>query len=113
MRWETLLAVVLVVLILLGTALSPFFLTPRNFANLISALMEVSIMALPMTLIIIAAEIDLSVESMAGLAAAILGFLWATGVPLELGIPLVLVIGASAACSTAPRDAPPGCHRWS
>jgi rhamnose transport system permease protein len=46
-----------------------------------------------MTLIIIAGEIDLSVESMAGLASAILGFLWAAGVPLEVGIPIVLVVG--------------------
>ena len=44
-------------------------------------------MALPMTLIIIAGEIDLSVESMAGLASAILGFLWAAGVPLEIAHP--------------------------
>ena len=51
-------------------------------------------MALPMTLIIIAGEIDLSVESMAGLSCAVLGFLWAAGVPLEIGIPLVLVVGA-------------------
>ena len=51
-------------------------------------------MALPMTLIIIAGEIDLSVESMAGLASAILGFLWAAGVPLEVGIPVVLLVGA-------------------
>ena len=80
--------------IVLGNALSPFFLTPGNFSNLIAALMEVAIMALPMTLIIIAGEIDLSVESMAGLASAILGFLWAAGVPLEIGIPVVLVVGA-------------------
>ena len=38
-------------------------------------------MALPMALIIIAGEIDLSVESMAGLASALLGFLCAAGVP--------------------------------
>ncbi len=44
-------------------------------------------MALPMTLIIIAGEIDLSVESMAGLASALLGFLWAAGVPLAIGDP--------------------------
>jgi rhamnose transport system permease protein len=56
--------------------------------------MEVAIMALPMTLIIVAGEIDLSVESMAGLASAILGFLWAAGVPLTVAIPLVLVVGA-------------------
>ena len=75
---------------MLGNALSPFFLTAGNFSNLLAALMEVAIMALPMTLIVIAGEIDLSVESMAGLASAILGFLWAAGVPLEIAIPLVL-----------------------
>ena len=82
-RWETLLVVALLGLIVLGNALSPFFLTPGNFSNLIAALMEVAIMALPMTLIIVAGEIDLSVESMAGLASAVLGFLWAAGVPLD------------------------------
>jgi rhamnose transport system permease protein len=93
-RWETLLLVALAGLVVLGTSLSPFFLTPGNFSNLIAALMEVAIMALAMTLIIVAGEIDLSVESMAGLASAILGFLWAAGVPLEAGIPIVLIVGA-------------------
>jgi rhamnose transport system permease protein len=92
-RWEGLLIVALAGLIVLGNALSPFFLTAGNFANLLSALMEVAIMALPMTLVIIAGEIDLSVESMAGLASSLLGFLWAAGVPLWLGIPLVLLVG--------------------
>src|SRR5207249_714498 len=81
-RWETLLVVAIAGLVVLGTLLSPFFLTPGNFSNLIAALMEVAIMALPMTLIIVASEIDLSVESMAGLASSLIGFLWAAGVPL-------------------------------
>ena len=93
-RWETLLVIAIVGLIVLGAILSPFFLTPGNFANLIAALMEVAIMALPMTLIIVAGEIDLSVESMAGLASSLLGFLWAAGVPLSVAIPTVLLVGA-------------------
>jgi len=93
-RWEILLLGALIGLIVLGNSLSPFFLTAGNFSNLVAALMEVAIMALPLTLIIILGEIDLSVESMAGLASALLGFMWAAGVPLEIGIPIVLVIGA-------------------
>ena len=46
-----------------------------------------------MTLIIITGEIDLSVESMIGLSGALLGWLWAAGVPLEVAIPIVLVVG--------------------
>ena len=93
-RWETLLLFALLGLIVLGNSLSPFFLTAGNFANLLAALMEVAIMAMAMTLIIVAGEFDLSVESMAGLASAILGFLWAAGVPLWIAIPVVLVVGA-------------------
>ena len=93
-RWETLLVVALLGLIVVGNSLSPFFLTAGNFANLIAALMEVAIMALPVTLIIIVGEIDLSVESSAGLASALLGFLWMSHVPLPIAIPIVLAVGA-------------------
>ena len=94
-RWETLLLLALLALIVMGNALSPYFLTPKNFSNLVAALMEVAIMAVPMTMVIILGEIDLSVESMAGLSSATLGFMWAAGVPLEVAIPVVLLIGAA------------------
>jgi len=93
--WEALLAVVLFALIAIGTTVSPVFLSGRNFTNLTAAVIEVSIMALPMALIIIAGEIDLSVESMAGLSCAIVGILWQAGVPIQVAIPIVLVIGAA------------------
>jgi len=93
-RWETLLAVFLVILIAIGASISPVFLTGRNFANLISAVIEVAIMSLPMALIIIAGEIDLSVESVVGLTAAVLGALYTAGAPIELAIVVVLVVGA-------------------
>jgi len=92
-RWEVLLTVILLVLVWLGARLSPVFLSAQNFANLTVAEMEIAIIAIPMTLIIIAGEIDLSVESMAGLSSAVLGFLWAAGVPLAVGIPAVLAVG--------------------
>ncbi len=94
-RWETLLVVALLGWIVIGNALSPHFLSVGNFSNLVAALMEVAIMAIPLTLIVILGEIDLSVESMAGLASATLGFLWAAGVPLEIAIPAVLALGAA------------------
>jgi rhamnose transport system permease protein len=93
-RWETLLVILLVILVLVGTSMSKVFLSGPNFANLTSSVMEVAIMALPMTLIIITADIDLSVESMVGLAGAVLGTLMVAGMPLPLAIPIVLVVGA-------------------
>ena len=93
-RWEVLLASFLVILIAIGTTVSPVFLTGRNVANLIAAVIEVAIMSLPMALIIIAGEIDLSVESMVGLSASILGALYSAGVPMPVTIVVVLLIGA-------------------
>jgi rhamnose transport system permease protein len=92
--WEVLLVFILIGLVWLGAGISPVFLSAQNFSNLIAAGMEVAIVAIPMTLIVIAGEIDLSVESTVGLTSAVLGFLWAAGVPLQVGIPLVLVMGA-------------------
>lgn len=93
-RWETLLVVLLIAFIWLGSSLSPYFLSGSNFSDLTSNLMEKAIMALPLALIIIAGEIDLSVESMLGLASALLGLTYAVGWSLWLGIPLVLAVGA-------------------
>ena len=93
-RWEVLLAVFLIALIGIGASVSPVFLTGRNFANMISAVIEVAIMSLPMALIIIAGEIDLSVEAVVGLTAAVLGALYAAGAPIELAIVVVLIVGA-------------------
>lgn len=93
-RWEVLLAAVLILIVWLGTTVSPVFLTAQNVSNLIAAVIEVAIMALPMALIIIAGEIDLSVEAMVGLSSSVLGYLYAAGVPLPVAIPIVLGVGA-------------------
>jgi rhamnose transport system permease protein len=92
-RWEVLLVAVLLALVWLGSRMSAVFLSLGNFANLTVAEMEIAIIAVSMTLIIIGGDIDLSVESMAGLSSSVLGFLWAAGVPLTVGIPLVLIVG--------------------
>lgn len=94
--WEALLVVLLVCSVLLGSTLSPYFLTGTNFSLMISDFMEKAIMALPMTLIIIAGEIDLSVASVLGLASVVLGFTWNAGFPLWLAISITLAVGATA-----------------
>lgn len=93
-RWETLLVVLLVLLVYQGTQISDKFLSGGNFANLSTAVIEVAIIALPMTLIIITGDIDLSVESVVGLAGALLGWLMVAGMPLPIAIVVVLVTGA-------------------
>jgi len=96
MRWETGLVVVVIAIAIMGSSLSPQFLTANNFFNLGLNNGEIAIMALPMALIIISGEIDLSVESTLGMSSAVLGVLWADHWPMLAIFVVVAVVGALA-----------------
>jgi rhamnose transport system permease protein len=95
-RWESGLAVVLVAVVVLGAIASPQFLTGGNYFNLGLSTGEIAIMTLPMTLIIISGEIDLSVASILGMSSALLGVLWADHWPMIAIFVVVAVVGAAA-----------------
>jgi len=96
LRWETGLAVVVVLILVIGSASSPDFLTGNNLFNLGLSNGEIAIMTLPMTMIVISGEIDLSVASILGMASALLGFLWARGWPMPAIFVTVAVVGIAA-----------------
>ncbi len=94
--WEAMLCVVLIMSLGLGRGLSPEFLGAANLSNLLADFTEIALMALPMTLIIVAAEIDLSVASVMGMSSALMGVLWHMGLPMPLVVVLVLAAGILA-----------------
>lgn len=96
-RHEVILLFVLIAAIAVLAFRSEQFLTTGNLLNQGRLLVEVGLMALPMTFIIITGGIDLSVGSIMGLCAILLGVFWKNlGLPLELAIFLALVVGALA-----------------
>jgi rhamnose transport system permease protein len=94
--WEASLTVLLIAALVLGRSLSPDFLGAANISNMLADFTEIALMALPMTLIIVAAEIDLSVASVLGASSALMGVLWHMGLPMPLVIVIVLVAGTLA-----------------
>ena len=97
--WDALLVALLLIGAVIGSVVSPYFLSSYNLENALpSNIMEIAIMALPMTLIIIAGEIDLSVASVLGLASVVLGLLWESGHPMWLAIGVALLVGLVAGC---------------
>lgn len=97
LRHETVLAVILVGALLVLSLQTDRFLTADNLLNQGRLMAEIGLIALPMTYIIITAGIDLSVGSIMGLCAIMLGYGWKNlGLPLELSIGLSLLIGTAA-----------------
>jgi rhamnose transport system permease protein len=96
LRWETGLAVVVILILVIGSAASPDFLTGNNLFNVGLSNGEIAIMTLPMTLIIISGEIDLSVASILGMASALLGVLWSKGLPMPVIFLIVAIVGLAA-----------------
>src|SRR3954467_14028815 len=95
-RWETVTVVLLIVAIVYGAISADGFVSGQNLNSVLSDVAEIALISLPMTLIIIAAEIDLSVASVLGLASALLGWLWNHNWPMEAIVPVVLIAGALA-----------------
>lgn len=93
-RWESLLVVILTIVLVVNINLSPYYLQLNNQINLFQLSIEKIIVALAMALIIINAEIDLSVASIMGLAACILAALYEQGVPMPVGMLVALAAGA-------------------
>ncbi len=89
--------IILIVTLAVLASSNDNFLTSQNLFNQGRLLAEVGLMALPMTFIIITGGIDLSVGSILGLSAILVGYLWDTvGLPLEIAVVLAVLVGCLA-----------------
>ena len=95
-RWEVFLLVVLVATFTVGAQVSQYFLTSSNVSISLASVAPLAIMALPMTLIIITGEIDISVGSMIGLCSATIAVCLEQGLPVELAMLFGIFAGALA-----------------
>jgi rhamnose transport system permease protein len=100
-RWlrgnDAIIVVVLIVVVLVS------MLTVRNFAStltvgfLLIQIVPIILIAMPMALVIISGEIDLSVASTAGLTSAVMGVLWRdSGLDIWVVMGLCLLVGLVA-----------------
>jgi rhamnose transport system permease protein len=93
-RWESVLAVILLVICAANAFASPYFLDVNNLFDSTQSFSEKGLMALSMALVIIGRDIDLSVASIVVLCSTAIGWLATQGV----GTPGLL--GASVLCGT-------------
>jgi len=94
--WEFALAVLLVVEIAVLGIINPNFLNLENLLYSTNDFTHIMLAALPLTLVIISAGIDISSVSVMGLASISLGLSWVAGVNIFVAILIALLIGILA-----------------
>ena len=96
-RHETILFLVVIVALVILSIQAEQFATIDNLLNQGRFLTEVSLVALIMTFVIVTGGIDLSVGSILGFSAIVLGVAWKKlGLPLPLAILVALSVGTLA-----------------
>jgi rhamnose transport system permease protein len=93
--WEVLLAVLLIAIFAVGFFAFPNFATPFNLSQLAAGMAEKALLVLPMVLLIIIREIDLSVASILALCSVAFGVLLQAGAGLWLAVPLTIMLGGA------------------
>ncbi|MGA2757344.1 MAG: ABC transporter permease [Solirubrobacteraceae bacterium] len=91
--WEAALVVALVLVFALGVDSSSYFTSSYNLFTLCTNIGDLALMALPMTLIIMVGEIDLSVASTLALSGETLGYLWSHHWPMGAIFIVVIALG--------------------
>jgi rhamnose transport system permease protein len=92
--WYLLLAAACLAVFLYAAIFVPNFVSGFNLSQLAASASEKALLILPMTLLIICREIDLSIASVLALASVIFGLAVQAGMPTLVAIPLTLIFGA-------------------
>jgi len=96
-RWETLLGAATLMVFIVNALLSPYFLSATTLSDASFNFTEKALVALPMALLVIAKEIDISVAAIMALASVAMGYGamagWDTPAVALLGVAVGVVCG--------------------
>jgi rhamnose transport system permease protein len=94
--WDLMIVVVLLLVVVIGASTIDGVATARFWRFVTLEATPIVLIALPLTLVVIAGEIDLSVASVLGLTCTVMGQLWLWGVSsLPVLIGLCVLLGAA------------------
>ncbi len=88
------LSISLMILIVLFSYLSPYFFSLENFIDIVRQVSLMGIIAMGMTMVIVAGEIDLSVGAVYAAASLIAAACMFGGVPVWISVAIGLIVGA-------------------
>ena len=89
-QWEWLLFVVFVLIHIINSFLSPYYLHPDTFLSGPMNFLDKAFIVLPMMLVIILGNIDISVASIVAFTSVMMAIIFNAGVPMPLALAAAL-----------------------
>ena len=93
-QWEWLLVLIFILVNILNANLSPYYMNIGNLRDATMGFLDKAFIVLPMVLVMILGEIDISVASTVALSSVIMADLYSHGVPMGIAIIISLLVGA-------------------
>ena len=94
-QWEWLLVLIFIAVNIVNSTLSPYYFTVDTFLGTPMSFLDKAFLVLPMTMVIILGNIDISVGSSVALSAVIMAVTYNAGLPMPLAVLLCLAVGTA------------------
>jgi len=95
LQWEWLLVLIFVAVHVVNSVLSPDYLTVDTFLETPMSFLDKAFLVLPMTMVIILGNIDISVGSIVALSAVVMAVAFHAGLPMPLAMLLCLLVASA------------------
>ncbi|MDR1128547.1 MAG: ABC transporter permease [Treponema sp.] len=92
-QWEWLLVAIFILIHVINSFLSPWYLSANTFFSAPMNFLDKAFIVLPMMLVIILGQIDISVASIVAFSSVMMAVIYNAGVPMPLAMLCALVIG--------------------
>ncbi|MDR0590088.1 MAG: ABC transporter permease [Spirochaetaceae bacterium] len=92
-QWEWLLVVIFILIHIINSFLSPWYLSANTFFSGPMNFLDKAFIVLPMMLVIILGNIDISVGSTVALSAVMMAIIYNAGLPMPLAMACALAVG--------------------
>lgn len=93
LQWEWLLVALFILINIFNSSISPYYLQIDTFADAPTSFLDKAFMVMPMALVLLLGEIDISVGSTVALSSVLMAISYNAGLPMPLAIVLCLLVG--------------------
>ncbi len=95
LQWEWLLVLIFLAINVVNSTLSPYYFTVDTFLSTPQTFLDKAFIVLPMTMVIILGNIDISVGSTVALSAVVMAVAFHGGVPMPLAVLVCLAVAST------------------